>query len=127
MSEEAGRKGGLLSSLRCLTSTLIEVLYTRVELFAVELDEERRRITRALWLAAMGAFCLSLGILLAVLFLVVLFWDTHRLLVLGILAFGFLAAGIAALLTFRARLADRTRLFSQTLEELRRDRDRLDS
>jgi uncharacterized membrane protein YqjE len=31
------------------------------------------------------------------------------------------------LLTFRARLADRTRLFSQTLEELRRDRDRLDS
>jgi uncharacterized membrane protein YqjE len=127
MSEEAGRKGGLLSSLRCLTSTLIEVLYTRVELFAVELDEERRRITRALWLAAMGAFCLGLGILLAVLFLVVLFWDTHRLLVLGILAFGFLAAGIAALLTFRARLADRTRLFSQTLEELRRDRDRLDS
>jgi uncharacterized membrane protein YqjE len=127
MSEEAGRKGGLLSSLRCLTSTLIEVLYTRVELFAVELDEERRRITQALWLAAMGAFCLSLGILLAVLFLVVLFWDTHRLLVLGILAFGFLAAGIAALLTFRARLADRTRLFSQTLEELRRDRDRMDS
>lgn len=127
MSEEAGRKGGLLSSLRCLTSTLIEVLYTRVELFAVELDEERRRITRALWLAAMGAFCLSLGILLAVLFLVVLFWDTHRLLVLGILAFGFLVAGIAALLTFRARLADRTRLFSQTLEELRRDRDRMNS
>ncbi len=127
MSEEAGRKGGLLSSLRCLTSTLIEVLYTRVELFAVELDEERRRITRALWLAAVGAFCLSLGILLAVLFLVVLFWDTHRLLVLGILAFGFLAAGIAALLTFRVRLAERTRLFSQTLEELRRDRDRLDS
>ena len=74
----------------------------------------------------MGAFCLSLGILLAVLFLVVLFWDDHRLLVLGILAFGFLGAGIAAMLAFRARLAARGRLFSQTLEELRRDRDRLE-
>lgn len=127
MSEEAGRSSGLLGSLRGLTSTIIEVIYTRLELFAVELDEERRRIARALWLAAVGAFCLSLGILLAVLFLVVLFWDTHRLLVLGTLAFGFLAAGIAAMIAFRARLADRTRLFSQTLEELHNDRDRLDS
>ena len=127
MSEEAGRKGGLLGSLRGFASTLIEVIYTRVELFAVEFDEERRRIARALWLAAVGAFCLSLGILLAVLFVVVLFWDTHRLLVLGILAVGFLGTGVAAMLAFRARLADRTRLFSQTLEELRNDRDRLDS
>jgi len=126
MSEEAGRSGGLLNSLRGFTSTIIEVICTRIELFAVELDEERRRIARALWLAAVGAFCLSLGILLAVLFLVVLFWDTHRLLVLGLLAFGFLAAGTAAMLAFRARLAERSRLFSQTLEELRLDRDRLE-
>lgn len=125
MTEEAGRHSGLLGSLRQFASTVLEIVYTRIELFATELDEERVRIARALWLAAVGAFCLSLGILLAVLFVAVLFWDTHRLLVLGMLASGFLAAGITALLAFRTRLAGRTRLFSQTLEELQRDHDQL--
>ena len=125
MTDKAGRSSGLLGSLRQFASTTIEVVYTRIELFATELDEERQRIVRALWLAAIGAFCLSLGILLAALFLVVLFWDTHRLLVLGLLAAGFLAAGAAAMLAFRTRLTERSRLFSQTLEELRRDHDQL--
>lgn len=125
MEQEGGRSSGLLSSLRQLTSTLIEILYTRLELFATEIDEERVRIARAMWLAAAGAFCLSLGILLAVLFLVVLFWDTHRLAVLGGLAAGFLLAGITAMFVLKARLSQRVRLFSQSLEELKRDQDRL--
>ena len=124
MDQEGGR--GLLASLRQLTSTIIEVIYTRLELLATEIDEERVRIARALWLAAVGAFCLSLGMLLAVLFLVVLFWDTHRLAVLGGLASGFLIAGISAMLILKARLSQRVRLFSQSLEELKRDHDRLD-
>lgn len=125
MTEKAGRNSGLLGSLRQFASTTIEIVHTRIDLLATELDEERQRIATALWLAAVGAFCLALGILLAILFLVVLFWDTHRLLVLGMLAGGFLAAGVAAMLAFRARLAERTRLFSQTLAELRRDHDQL--
>ena len=98
---EQGGGRGLLASLRQLTSTLIEILYTRLELFAAEIDEERVRIARALWLVAVGVFCLSLGTLLAVLFLVVLFWDTHRLAVLGGLAAGFLLAGITAMLMLK--------------------------
>lgn len=125
MEREGGRGGGLLASLRQLASTIIEVIYTRLELFAIEIDEERVRIARALWLAAAGFFCLSLGILLAVLFLVVLFWDTHRLAVLGGLAAGFLVAGIAAMLVLKTRLSQRVRMFSQSMEELKRDHDRL--
>ena len=123
---EQGGGRGLLASLRQLTSTLIEILYTRLELFAAEIDEERVRIARALWLVAVGVFCLSLGTLLAVLFLVVLFWDTHRLAVLGGLAAGFLLAGITAMLMLKAHLSQRVRMFSQSLEELKRDHDRLD-
>ena len=122
---EQGGGRGLLASLRQLTSTLVEILYTRLELFAAEIDEERVRIARALWLVAVGAFCLCLGILLAVLFLVVLFWDTHRLAVLGGLAAGFLLAGLTAMLVLKARLSQRVRMFSQSLEELKRDHDRL--
>ncbi len=127
MAETAGRSGGLLDSLRRFGSTALEIIHTRIELFATELDEERARIARALWLAVIGIFCLSLGILLVVLFLVVLFWDNHRLLVLGLLALGFLGAGSAAMLALRARLSQRTKLFAQTLDELQRDRERLES
>ena len=127
MSEDAGHQGGLLNSLRQMASTLIETIYTRVELFALELGEERIRIARALWMAAIGGFCLGLGVLLATLFLVVLFWDSHRLLVLGSLALVFTGLGVFALLVFRRQLRKRSRLFSQTLEELRHDQDRLDT
>lgn len=125
MTEKAGRGSGLLGSLRQFASTTIEIVHTRIELLATELDEERQRVAAALWLAAVGAFCLALGILLGILFLVVLFWDTHRLLVLGMLSGGFLAAGIAAILALRTSIAEHPRLFSQTLAELRRDHDQL--
>ena len=127
MAETAGRSGGLLDSLRRFGSTALEIIHTRIELFATELDEERARIARALWLAVISIFCLSLGVLLVVLFLVVLFWDSHRLLVLGLLALGFLGTGSAAMLALRARLSQRTKLFAQTLDELQRDRERLES
>jgi len=125
MIREDGRSGGLLASLRQLAATLIEIVHTRVELIATEIDEERARLGQALWLAAAGAFCLSLGILLTVLFLVVLFWESHRLLVLGILAAGFMGAGVTAMMILKARLSERARMFSQTLAELKRDRSRL--
>lgn len=117
--------GGILASLRQFAGTAVEILHTRIELLATEIDEERARITGALWLAAAGAFSISLGILLGVLFLVVMFWDSHRLLVLGVLAAVFLLGGLAAMLVLRMRLAHRAPLFAQTLLELKRDRQRL--
>lgn len=127
MREEAGRPPGLLASLRSLGSTALEIVYTRIELVAVELDEERARLGAALGLALAAVFCLALGVLLAVLFLVVLFWDTHRLVILGLLSTAFLVAGTLALLGIRRRLSQRPRLFSRTLEELARDRRELES
>lgn len=123
--EENVRSGGLLASLRAASATIIEIVLTRIELVAAEFDEEKARLVRALWLAIAGAFCLSLGVLLTVLFLVVVFWDSHRLLVLGVLAAAFLAAGLGAVLALRKGLSERGRLFAQTLDELKRDRELL--
>src|SRR3954466_8343626 len=115
---EAEKEGGLLDSLRRFASTLVEVAHTRLELLATEIDEERARLAETLWLAIGGAFCMGLGVLLAVLLLVVMFWDSHRLLVLGTLAAGFLAGGAALLLTLRRRARRRAGMFAQSLEEL---------
>ena len=125
MSMEAGRSGGLLGSLRRLGATVIEIIHTRVELFATELEEERARLARALWLAAIGGFCLAVGVMLLVLLVVLMFWDTHRLLVIALLACAFGAAGIAALVALRTLIGERRRMFAQSLAELRADRDTL--
>jgi uncharacterized membrane protein YqjE len=127
MKREDGTGSGLLASLRRFALTMNDIVRTRLELFATEFDDERQRIGRALWLAGVSAFCLSLGVLLAVLFVVIMFWDTHRLLLLGLLAAGFLGAGLAAVLVLRAQLTNRGALFALTLAELRRDRQHLEA
>ena len=83
MTEEAGRSEGLLDSLRNLARTFIAIVQTRIEIFASEIDEERTRLARIAVLAAVAALCIALSVILLVFFLVVLFWDTNRLVAIG--------------------------------------------
>src|SRR6266849_5348898 len=96
MTEEAGRAEGLLDSLRNLAKTFVALLQTRLEIFASEIDEGRARLAKIAVLAAVAAFCLGLAVVLLVFFLVMLFWDTNRLLAIGVLTGVFAAGGIAA-------------------------------
>ena len=126
MAEEARRTEGLLDSLRGLARTFVAVLQTRLEIFASEIDEQRALLARIAVLAAIAAFCLGLAVILLVLLIVVLFWDTYRLPAIGILAGVFAAAGIAACLMLWSALARRPKLLSATLAELRKDRTKLE-
>lgn len=125
MTEDTGHTAGLLDSLRNLARTFIAILQTRIELFASDIDEQRARLARIAVLAAIVAFFLGLAVILLVFFLVVLFWDTDRLLVIGALCGVFAAAGIAACLMLRSAIAQRPRFLSATLAELRKDEARL--
>src|SRR5438445_5315417 len=107
MTEEAGRSEGLLDSLRNLARTFIAIVQTRIEIFASEIDEERTRLARIAVLAAVAALCIALAVVLLVFFLVVLFWDTKRLLAIGVLAGVFAIGGIAACLGLRAAISQR--------------------
>jgi len=126
MTEEAGRSEGLLDSLRNLARTFLAVVQTRIEIFASEIDEERTRLARIAMLAAAAAFCLGLAVILLVFFLVVLFWDTDRLLAIGVLAGVFAIGGIAACLGLRTAISKRPKFLSATLAELRKDGTRLE-
>ena len=126
MTEEAGRSEGLLDSLRNLARTFLAVVQTRIEIFASEIDEERARLARIAMLAAAAAFCLGLAVILLVFFLVVLFWDTDRLLAIGVLAGVFAIGGIAACLGLRTAISKRPKFLSATLAELRKDGTRLE-
>jgi len=110
----------LYSSLRSFWGVVVAILYTRLDLATLELEEEA---TRAVQLVAviMGALlCIGITLFFIMFFLVVTFWD-HRVLVLGIIC----AVGVvgSAVLVFVAKkmITERPKFLSQTLAELRRD------
>lgn len=120
---EAG--SGLMASFKRLLSTLISVASTRLELLANELQEERLRLTQMLLFALFALFCFGLGILLLTVFIVVLFWDDHRLAVTGVLSVIFFALGLLMVMLLRSKAQAKSRLFSASLAELARDREQL--
>lgn len=128
MSEPAsGDTGaGIVPSLRKLAATLVALLRTRFELLATEIEEERVRLLQLLLWAAGALFFLAVGILLLVILLVAVFWDSsHRISAIVALAGVFLAAGVGMGIGVRNRMHARPRLFSASLDELARDKDQL--
>ena len=117
--------GGILQSLRNLAATGIELVQTRLDLLVTEIEEERVRLLQLLFWAAAALFAIFIGVLLLVMLIVVLFWDSHRIAVLAVLAGLFLAVGAAMAAGVRARVRERPRMFSATLAELGKDRDGL--
>lgn len=118
---------GLLNSLGTLATTLTAVVQTRLELLSADLEEDREHWLSLLALALTALFCLGVGVVLATILLVVVFWDTQRLLVLGICAGLFLSGGIAAWLFAMRKIKTKPRIFAASLLELSKDRQQLAS
>lgn len=118
---------GLLDSLSAFAATLAAVVQTRLELLSADLEEDREHWLSLLALALTALFCLGVGVVLATILLVVVFWDTQRLLVLGMLAGLFLSGGIAAWLFARHKIKTKPGIFAASLLELSKDRQQLAS
>ena len=120
---EAG--AGLMGSIRQLLSTVTSIASTRLELLANEVQEERLHLTQMLLFTLFALFCFGVGILLLTAFIVVLFWDDHRLAVLGALSALFFALGALTAMLLRSKAQTKPRLFSASLAELTKDRAQL--
>jgi len=121
----AGEPGGIVQSLRRLAATLVAVAQTRLELLVTELEEERIRILQLLFWAAGALFFFGVGVLLLTVLIVAIFWDSYRISAIVVLAGIFFAIGLGMAFGVHSRLHSRSRLFSTSLDELSRDRDRL--
>lgn len=117
--------GGLLESLKRLVGTLLAILQTRLELLSNEIEEELLRIGQILLYGIVALFFFCLTILLLLVFIVALFWDSYRLQVVGGLTAFFLAAGLLVCYALRRVVREKSKLFSGSLAELSKDRDRL--
>ncbi|WP_297460768.1 phage holin family protein [Ferrovum sp.] len=128
MSEKiSGARAGLFSSLRVLATTLVAVAHTRLDLLSTELEEEREYFLAQLVLILMALFLLGIGVVLATILLVMAFWDTHRLLVLGLFSGFFLGAGMMAWGVAWRKARVKPKPFSASLSELFKDRQQIET
>jgi len=118
---------GLIATVRSWLATWVALLKTRLELLSADLEEQRQSLSKIVLLGVASIFCLSFGLLLLTLFIVVCFWDTHRLAVLGGFTLLYLGAGVSAAVVMRNQVKNKPKFLATTLAELSKDYKHLTS
>ncbi|GFM84227.1 MULTISPECIES: phage holin family protein [Pseudomonas] len=124
-TESGSPKADQGSSPRRLGAAFLGLLHSHVELFGIELQEQKARTLSLLLFAGLAlVFALLLLTGLSALLLIIL-WDSYRLAgIIGLCSFYFLAAVFCGL-RLKEAIFDESSPFSATLEELANDRERL--
>ena len=118
---------GVFASLRRLTDAALALLQNRVELFAVEIQEEKARLVRVLILAAAMVLLGNMAAVLGTATIVVLVNKSAQVPVLIVLSVSYLVAALAAFLALRKQLNSAPPPLKDTVSELKKDRDWLNS
>jgi uncharacterized membrane protein YqjE len=118
---------GLLGSLSAFASTLVSVAHTRLELLSTDLEEDRERLFSLVALYLIAAFCLVVGLVIAIILIVFILWESHRLLALSLVAGFFVLAGLGICALAMHKAKTKPRLFSASLSELLKDQQELDA
>ena len=112
----------LAESLHGIVDAGLQTAQTRLELLAVELQEEKLRLTGLALNTVLAGLLLGFGLVFLMVFLTVLFWEEHRLLALGISTAVCIGGGLIAASNAARAFLSGTKLFSASLAELARDR-----
>ena len=108
--------------MRALGDGLLATLQDRMELFSLEVQEEKFRLIQTfVWISA-AVFTGMMALAFASLTLVYCFWSSARLAVLGGLTLFYAGALGWIIIAFRRYLARQPRPFSGTRQELAEDR-----
>lgn len=121
MTEPDAAEGGLVGSARRVGSSLLTLLHTRVELFAVELQEEKlRALSFVVWFTTALALAVA-GILIAMGIAGVFLWE--RAGYPGVIALAVAALGSSAglLWLLRRRILRGPGPFATTISEMGKD------
>jgi len=121
-TDEANGHTNVATASKRVAKRFLSILENRLALALVEIQEEREKILRSLWLAMVASvFLLLAGIVLTILILRT-FWGTHPIAALVILMAIYLS--VAAVFYFRlARLQREWHTLPATIEQLRKDRE----
>jgi uncharacterized membrane protein YqjE len=123
MEEEQSRPRGVLESLRGICDSVVALLQNRLELFGLEIQEQKERLIRVVLLAVGMLFLGNMAALVVTVTIVVLAGPEARKPVLIILSLLYVAATVAAFFALRKELRSGAPPLSDTVTELKKDRD----
>jgi uncharacterized membrane protein YqjE len=123
---ETSPPAGILESLRRLGRNGLGVLQNRIELFSVELEEQKVRVVRVLILAGAAIFLGNTALLAVSAAIVIMAGEAARLPVLIGLSVLYLLAALGAFLALRKELRSAPPPFRDTVAEIKKDVDWLD-
>jgi uncharacterized membrane protein YqjE len=128
MAEKDGGAGdGLFGSLKALSSNLLGIVQTRLELLSTDIAEERERIITLVVLALAALFSIGVGIVLLAILVVVALWESNRVYALvGMIVF-FMMSGALLGWFVHKKLRSQPRPFDASISELAKDRQELNS
>lgn len=109
--ETVGRIGG----------TLLAMVETRLELAALEVEEESQRLLGYFALALLSLILLGIAMVLVSLTIILAFWDSYRLQAALALAALFTVAGTMVGMKLRTAFKTRPRMLAATAGELHKD------
>lgn len=121
MSEGPEETTGIWASARKILDTVLATAQNRVELLAIELQEEKCRWIEALLCATAVAAFGMMALSLVTFTVVILFWDNGRLPALIGLSLLYIVGTALAWRALQSRLRARS-AFTATLDELKQDR-----
>ncbi|GAB1461328.1 hypothetical protein MASR2M50_31030 [Thauera sp.] len=121
-TEPSPSRPRLSESLHGIVDAGLQTVQTRLELLAVELQEEKLRLTGLALNTVLAGLLLGFGLVFLMVFLTVLFWEEHRLLALGISTAVCVGGGLLAASNAARAFRSGTKLFSASLAEFARDR-----
>ena len=120
MDETRHESGGFLATGKRILRTLYSLAETRLELFLVELQEERIRLFDALLLVGTCLVCTFMALALLTLTLAVIFWEEYRILVLVLLTLAYATGAGWSFYKLRRRF-EQWQSFPVTLEQFKKD------
>jgi uncharacterized membrane protein YqjE len=112
---------GILAAAGRIAANVVAMIGTRLELAAVEFQEDARRLLGYLAWTLLAVFLAGGAFMLVALFVIVLFWDDYRLQAIGGMAILFAAVAGLIVMKVKSGLNKQATLFSTTLAELRND------
>jgi uncharacterized membrane protein YqjE len=113
----------LLDTLKILGSTLAEIVRTRLEILSLDVEEAQIRLVSWVVLFLFSFFFVTSAVILGVIFVLTAFWESQRLLALGILTGTFFLLGFLLLCILYWKVNHSPSLLSGFLREQEKDFD----
>jgi uncharacterized membrane protein YqjE len=110
-----------VGALRRLAASALALGRIRVELLAIEVQEEKQRVAALLFWSVLAALAVGFALVFLAVTATVWWWDSHRLTVLGLASLGFVLLAGVGVVKLRALATQGSTLFQASLAELRAD------